>query len=90
MTVNTRLRPPSWTTWPEAVAVITYRPHLRRTVTIALIVGTVLFAINQLDVVLRGVATAAVGVKSAVTYLVPLCVANAGVLTATRGDRRNV
>jgi hypothetical protein len=57
-------------------------------VTIALVVGTVLFAINQLDVVLRGDATAIVWVKSAVTYVVPFCVANAGVLTATGRRRR--
>ena len=67
---------------------ITYGPHLRRTLTIALVVGTLLFAINQLDVVVRGDATAAVWIKSAVTYLVPFCVANAGVLTASRGTSR--
>jgi hypothetical protein len=37
--------------------VVLYRPHLRKTVTIALVVGTILFSINQLDVVLRGDAT---------------------------------
>lgn len=63
---------------------VCYRPHLRKTVAIALLVGTVLFAINQLDVVLRGDATTAVWVKSAVTYLVPFCVSNAGVLVGTR------
>lgn len=65
---------------------ITYRPHLRTTVTVALVVGTLLFAINQLDVVLRGDADAIVWLKSAVTYLVPFCVANAGVLAACRGS----
>jgi hypothetical protein len=59
-------------------------PHLRKTTTIALVVGTVLFCINQLDVVLRGDATAVVWLKSAVTYLVPFCVSNAGVLVASR------
>ena len=76
--------PPTWSTWPEAVSVVCYPPHLRKTVTIALIVGTVLFCINQLDVVLRGDATTAVWVKSAITYLVPFCVSNAGVLVASR------
>jgi hypothetical protein len=47
-------------------------------------VGTILFAINQLDVVLRGDATAVVWVKAAVTYHVPFAVSNAGVLVATR------
>jgi hypothetical protein len=90
------VEPPVWSNWREAVRVVRYRPHLRKTVTIALVVGTVLFCINQLDVVLRGDATAVVWLKSAVTYLVPFCVANAGLLVATqaggqrRGDRRAV
>jgi hypothetical protein len=68
---------------------VCYRPHLRKTTAIALVVGTVLFCINQLDVVLRGDATAVVWVKSAVTYLVPFCVSNAGVLVASRVARRD-
>ncbi len=63
---------------------IIYRPHLRRTTTIALVVGTILFGINQLDVVIRGEATPILWVKSAITYLVPFCVSNAGVLVASR------
>jgi hypothetical protein len=50
------------------------------------VVGTVLFCINQLDVVMRGDATAVVWIKSAVTYLVPFVVSNAGVLVASRAD----
>jgi hypothetical protein len=80
--------PPTWATWREALAVVCYPPHLRRTITIALVVGTVLFAINQLDVVLRGDATAVVWVKSALTYLVPFTVSNLGVLVATRRRAR--
>jgi hypothetical protein len=64
--------------------VVLYPPHLRKTVLIAAVVGSILFCINQLDIVLRGDATAVVWVKSAVTYLVPFCVSNAGVLVATR------
>ncbi len=75
---------PTWSTWPEGARVVLHPPHLRKTVTIALVVGTVLFCINQLDVVLRGDATTAVWIKSAVTYLVPFCVSNAGVLVASR------
>jgi hypothetical protein len=47
-------------------------------------VGTILFTINQLDVVLDGGATAGVWLKVAVTYLVPFCVSNWGILVATR------
>jgi hypothetical protein len=53
-------------------------------VTIALVVGTVLFCINQVDVVLRGDANTVVWIRSAVTYLVPFCVSNAGVLVVAR------
>jgi hypothetical protein len=77
---------PTWSTWREAVRVVSY-PHLRRTVTIALIVGTVLFAINQLDVVVRGDATTIVWAKVAITYLVPFAVSNAGILIASRANR---
>ena len=64
-----------------------HRPHLTRTLLVALVVGTVLFSINQLDVVLAGEATTATWVKSAVTYLVPFCVANYGLLTGSRRRR---
>lgn len=78
--------PPTWATWSEAAGVVFDRSHLRKTGAIALVVGTVLFCINQLDVVLRGDATAAVWIKSAVTYVVPFVVANLGVLVASRAD----
>jgi hypothetical protein len=75
---------PTWTRWREVPAVVLYRPHLRKTVAIALVVGSILFVINQLDVVVRGDATPLVWVKAGVTYLVPFCVSNAGVLVASR------
>jgi hypothetical protein len=77
---------PTWTHWRETPRVILHPPHLRRTVGVALIVGTILFAINQLDVVVRGDATAVVWFKAALTYLVPFCVSNYGVLVASRRD----
>lgn len=78
---------PTWNTWREAFRVISYRPHLRKTLSIAAAVGTVLFAINQLDVVLKGDADAVVWAKGAVTYLVPFAVSSAGVLIASRAPR---
>jgi len=73
----------TWSTPREALEVLGRPRHLRRTVTIALIVGTLLFVINQLDVVLAGQATAAVLVKSLLTYAVPFCVSNYGIAIAT-------
>ena len=75
---------PTWATWREALAVVRYRPHLLKTIRVALIVGTIIFAINQLDVVLRHKATLATYLKCAVTYLVPFCVSNYGILVASR------
>ena len=76
--------PPRWSTWREMPRVVLHRPHLRKTITIALIVGTVLFAINQLDVVLRGQAGPVVWAKIALTYCVPFVVSNIGILIGTR------
>lgn len=75
---------PSWLGWREALAVVTRPVYLKRTLATALAVGTVLFAINQLNVVLDGHASAVVWVKTGVTYLVPFTVSNIGVLIATR------
>jgi len=75
---------PTWATWREALSVVRYGPHLRKTIRVALIVGTIIFAINQLDIVLRHKATAVTYVKCVVTYLVPFCVSNYGILVATR------
>jgi hypothetical protein len=77
----------TWSKFSECAGVVCHRPHLARTVSVALIVGTILFCINQLDVVMAGNATTTTWVKSATTFIVPFCVANYGVLTATRRPR---
>lgn len=74
---------PGWSGWREALGVVSHRPHLIRTVSVALVVGTVLFAINQLDVVLRHHATTVTYLKVALTYVVPFVVSNYGLLVAT-------
>jgi hypothetical protein len=61
----------TWSTWRELVLVVTGARNLRRTVAIALCVGTVFFAMNQLGLVLAGRATTGVWVKGALTYLTP-------------------
>lgn len=75
---------PTWSRLSEAPAVVLHRAHLVRTLSVALIVGTVLFVINQLDVVMAGDATTRTWVKAGTTYVVPFLVANYGVLTASR------
>ena len=75
---------PTWSGWREAISVVAYPVHLEKTVGIGLGVGTVLFCVNQLGVVIRGDATALVWVKVAITYLVPFANSNFGVLIASR------
>lgn len=74
---------PEWASWREALAVVRYGPHLRKTIGIALLVGTIIFSINQLDLVIRHKSTYVTYMKSAFTYLVPFCVSNYGILVAT-------
>jgi hypothetical protein len=73
----------SWSTWREMAEVLTQPQHLKRTVIIALVVGTAFFAMNQLSLVLAGLATPLVWFKAVLTYLTPLCVSSIGVLSAT-------
>jgi hypothetical protein len=77
----------SWSTWGQAVSVVRAPRSLKRSVVVALIVGSAFFAMNQLGIIIGGRATALVSVKAALTYLTPLLVSNIGMLTATRTPR---
>lgn len=81
---STETDAPRWSTGREALRVCLHRSHLWSTVRIALLVGTILFAVNHLDVVLAGGATTSLWIKVGLTYLVPFCVSNWGILVATR------
>lgn len=65
----------------DALAYCRQPQHLRRTLRIALIVGLVLTAINQLDVILGGNATIATWVKCGLNFVVPFVVSNLGLLS---------
>jgi hypothetical protein len=73
----------------EAVRICFRREHLRRTVRIALIVGTLLTLINQLDVILKGDATSLTWVKAGLNYCVPFIVSNLGLLAGKRAERES-
>lgn len=60
------------------------RRHLKKTVGVAAIVGTAFFAMNQLPAVLAGQVTLVHVLKAALSYVVPFCVSNCGVLAADR------
>jgi hypothetical protein len=74
----------TWSSWREVPSVLLASHHVKKTVLIAVMVGTAFFAMNQLSVVMAGHATALLWLKSALTYLTPLLVSNVGVLSGTR------
>jgi hypothetical protein len=65
----------------EALRYCLQRRHLRRTVGIALVGGSVLTAINQLDVIARADATKTTWIKCGLNFLVPFVVSNLGLLS---------
>jgi hypothetical protein len=79
-----RVDRPGWRYW---FALCCRPANLRRTVTIALVVGTILSAINQLDVLVNGDATLVTAIKIPLNYLVPFVVSNLGVIMGTRSGR---
>jgi hypothetical protein len=80
---------PSWSQWGQIPAVCFHPPNLRMSLIVAAVVGTILLVINQLDVLLRGQATPLVWVKIALTFLVPFCVSNYGILIASHRKMSN-
>ena len=70
----------------EALEICLRREHLRRTIKIALVVGTILFLINQADVVIRGDATSVTWFKVGLSYCVPFVVSNLGLLAGKRAE----
>jgi hypothetical protein len=72
----------------EALRICRQPEHLRQTARIALVVGTILTAINQLDVIIRGDATAFTWVKCGLNYCVPFVVSNLGLLAGKRAEAR--
>jgi hypothetical protein len=70
----------------DALAICFRREHLRKTVKIAVVVGTILTLINQLDVILRGDATTITWIKAALNYCVPFVVSNLGLLAGKRAE----
>ena len=68
--------------WGEAWMIVRLRfPFTAR---FAVVVGSVVFGVNQLDVLLRDGLTGVMVFKAVVTYLVPFCSSNVGFLLAAR------
>jgi len=73
----------TWSTWGDLLGVITAPANVKRSVSIALVIGTLFVTMNQLEVILSGNATFMVWLKVGLTYVTPLCVSNLGILSAT-------
>ncbi|MFY9587761.1 MAG: nitrate/nitrite transporter NrtS [Actinomycetota bacterium] len=76
--------PATWATPGEALHLVFLRTTLRKTIKIALVVGTILSLINQSGVVLDGRANYVTWIRVGANYLVPFCVSSTGFLSATR------
>ena len=61
-----------------------YPPLLRRSVGVALVVGSILVAVNHGDTLLAGTWSCSLLWKLPLTYLVPFLVATWGALTSSR------
>ena len=75
---------PSWSRVSEIPAVCLDRRNLSQCIGAAALVGTILFLINQADVVFGGQATVATWAKIGLSYLVPFFVSNYGIVVGSR------
>jgi hypothetical protein len=74
----------TWTTPRQALRLTCERSTLRKTVPIAVVVGTILSLINQADIIATGESSWATWLRVAANYAVPFCVSSAGFLSASR------
>ena len=63
---------------------IRHGPMLRRSLVVAVVVGTILILLNQGDILFTGSIPGALYWKVPLTYCVPFCVATYGALTNSR------
>ena len=75
-----------WGTPVEAARLCLAPSTLRRTLKIALIVGTLLSLINQGDIILAGQANVLTWVRVIANYAIPWAVSSVGFLSATAVD----
>lgn len=72
----------------EALRICLRPEHLRRTVRIALVVGTIMTIVNQADVILGGEATTGTWIKTVLNYCAPVLVSSLGLLAGRQGEAR--
>ena len=74
---------------PSFLKTCLYPPHLRRTGSIALVVGTWLTLFNQGDVIWAGQLSSWIWIKVGLNYLTPFVVANLGLVSRQRGELKD-
>ena len=74
----------TWSRAGDIPGVCLERRNLSQSVGAAVVVGTILFFINQADVVFSGRATTATWIRIGLSYLVPFLVSNYGVVIGSR------
>lgn len=75
---------PPWATVPEACVILLSGVTARTALPVALVVGTLLSAVNQGAVIVAGDASAGVWLRVAFNYAVPFVVSSIGFLGAGR------
>ena len=75
--------PETWSGVRGAAGMMFRRSTLRKTIRIALIVGTILSTINQGYLIWGGRANYVTWIRVVANYIVPFCVSSTGFLTAT-------
>ena len=80
---------PSWTTPRQAARLFAHGVTVRAAYPVALVVGTILSAVNQGSTIVDGDATWVTWLRVGVNYCVPFIVASIGFLSACRSAPAN-
>ena len=80
---------PAWSSLTEGVCLVARGVTFRTAIRVALVVGTVLSAINQGGVFMSGDADVLTGVRTLFNYLIPFTVASIGYLAPFRIGRQS-
>jgi len=76
--------PAAWSSWPQAVRLMVTGATLRTSLPVALLVGTLLCAVNQGTAVAAGDIDATTLARLAANYAIPYVVSSIGFLDAHR------